>query len=119
MYHPGKVIEIFSYRGREIESAEATTQAAVEMWDDNVLTFLVHPKLAGKLKEGDIVLVDYSPSGASKAVPVPRNLIVKILRGKSGARAWERYKEFHKNQRVAAMSAVPAGIVPQQPAMYR
>lgn len=119
MYHPGKVVDIFSDRNKEIESAEATTQATVEMWDDNVLTFLVHPKLAGKLKAGDLVLVDYSPGGTSKAVPVPRNLIVKILRGKSGAHAWERYKEFHKNQRAAAMSAVPAGIVPQQPAMYR
>lgn len=118
MYHPGKIVEIFSDRGNGVASAEATTQATVEMWDDNILTFSVHPKLKQKIKAGDLVLVDYTPVQVSKMMAAPRNLIVKILRDKSGERVWDKYREFHKN-RAATMMSAQSVVAPQAPAMYR
>lgn len=111
MYHIGKVVEIFSNRDLEVKSAEATVQATVEMWDDNVITFMVHPKLVRNIKVDDLVLVDYSPS--SKNIPVPRNLIVKILRGKKGQEAWEKYRSFHRSR------PSQGAIAPPSPAMFR
>ncbi len=118
MYHPGKVVAVFQHgRRNEVESADGTVQATVEMWDDNILTFSVHPKLKQKIRSGDMVLVDYTPVPVSKMMAAPRNLIVKILRDKSGERVWDKYREFHKN-RAATMSAQSV-MAPQAPAMYR
>jgi len=99
MYHPGKVIAVLSPGDKGVFSADASVQATMKMWDDNVLTMLVEPKIARKIKVGDMVLADYRPvKGLS--VPVPRNTIVKILRGPSADRMWSAYREvFEKRKR--------------------
>jgi hypothetical protein len=103
MYHPGKVITVLSPRDNGVVSADASTQATLRMWDENVLTMLVAPKIASKIKEGDMVLADYRPQ-KGLSVPVPNNVVVKILRGKSAERMWQEYKEIYekkkKNERV-------------------
>ena len=60
MYHPGKVIAVLSARDKNI-SADNSVQATLRMWDENVLTMAVSPKIASKIREGDLVLVDYRP----------------------------------------------------------
>jgi hypothetical protein len=110
MYHPGRVIEVFSSKDKDVESAEETTQATLEMWDENIITFLVAKKIAGKIKKGDIVLVDYRL--ISEKVPVPRHVIVKILKGEKGEEVWGKYKEFYENRkkRVKAIKPQPKFI---------
>jgi hypothetical protein len=97
MYHPGKVVAVLSSEDRNIVSADVSVQATLRMWDDNVLTMLVSPKLAKKVREGDIVLCDYRPE-RGMSVPVPRNVVVKILRGKQAEKMWQEYKEDHEKR---------------------
>ena len=98
MYHPGKVIAVLSPKEKGIVSSDASVQATLRMWDENVLTMLVEPKIALKIKENDVVLCDYRPE-KGYSVPVPRNVVVKILRGKSGDKAWREYKEVHEKRK--------------------
>ncbi|MFN3910273.1 MAG: hypothetical protein ACK4J0_03535, partial [Candidatus Anstonellaceae archaeon] len=61
MYHPGRVLEIFRADDKRLISADQTTQVTCEMWDENILTFLVAKKLEKKIKVGQYVLVSYRP----------------------------------------------------------
>lgn len=96
MYHPGRVLEVFSFKDKQIKSCDATTQAMCEMWDENILTFLVDPKIADDIKVGDIVLVDYRPSPQA---PVPRHTVIKILDKERGERVWKCYKRYYEQKR--------------------
>ena len=97
MYHPGKVVAVLSPSDKGILSADASVQATLRMWDDNVLTMLVEPRLAKKVRAGDTVLCDYRPE-KGMSVPVPRNTIVKILRGRQADRMWQEYREVHEKR---------------------
>ena len=98
VYHPGKVIAVLSPKDRSVLSADASVQATMKMWDDNVLTMLVAPKIAGRIREGDLVLCDYRPE-KGLSVPVPRNVIMKILKGKSAEKMWQEYREIHEKKK--------------------
>lgn len=105
-YHPGKVLEIFSPRDKDIESSDSSTQAVVETWDENVITFLVDPRLVEKIKVGDFVLIDYNL--VLDRAPRPRMVIVKILYGEKAKKVWEAYKEyFKKRPKIRAQVPVP------------
>jgi hypothetical protein len=91
-YHPGKVLKIFSPKDKSIVAADTSTQALVEMWDENVLTVKVDLKVAPKLKTDDYVLIDYNPVSASSAVP--KVIITKIIRGELAKSMWKKYKNF-------------------------
>lgn len=96
MYHPGKVIEVFHPKDKHIKCSEGTTQATLEMWDENMFTFLVAENISGKIKSGDIALVDYRIH--SDKVPVARQVIIKLLDKEKGKRVWETYKEYHQKR---------------------
>jgi hypothetical protein len=98
MYHPGKVIAVLSSTDKSVLSSDATTQATLQMWDENVLTMIVAQKLASKIREGDIVLADYRPQ-KGLSVPVPSNIVVKILRGKAGDKVWHEYREVYDKRK--------------------
>ena len=40
MYHPGKIIEIFS-ASKDVKSTDTSIQVTLEMWDENILTFQI------------------------------------------------------------------------------
>lgn len=92
MYHPGRVLEVFSNIDKSTVSIDNSTQVMLEMWDDNMITVAVDPHLSKTVKKGDVVLVDYTagPNG-------PRLVGTKILRGETGRRTWTQYVE-HKNK---------------------
>jgi hypothetical protein len=98
VYHPGKVIAVLSPREKGVIASDTSVQATMKMWDDNVLTMAVDPKIALKLRVGDIVLADYRPE-KGMSVPVPRNVIVKILRGPSAEKMWQTYREIHDKRK--------------------
>lgn len=93
MYHPGIVLEVFKAKDKNIQSSDNSTQATLEMWDDNLITVLVENRLSKSIKKGDVVLVDYRPMPNA---PVPRLTVSKILRGNSGKDTWKRYKDYQK-----------------------
>ena len=95
-YHVGRILEIFSSSDKSIKSADASTQALVETWDENIITYAVDPKIANELKVGDIVLIDYNPT--SQQPFRPKMIIVKILGGEKGKKTWEAYKEYFKKR---------------------
>ncbi len=96
MYHPAKVLKLFSPKDKEVISADDSLHALVEMWDENIFTVLVDDKLASKIKEGDVVIVDYYP--LSPQSQVPKRVVTKILRGKGAEFLWNTYKSYHKKQ---------------------
>ncbi len=98
MYHPGKVIAVISPHDKGVVSADASVQATMRMWDENVLTMEVAKKIAGKIAAGDIVLADYRPQ-KGMSVPVPRNIIVKILRGKPADALWREYRDVYEKRK--------------------
>jgi hypothetical protein len=103
MYHVGKIIEILSPKDREIISCDDSVQAVVEMWDENILTVSVEDTLKEKVKIKDLVLVDYKPM--SEKLAVPKQLIIKIIRGKKSDAIWKQYKDFHHKGKVLTPKA--------------
>ncbi len=112
MYHIGKVLNVLK-SGKEVVSCDDSVQAVAEMWDKNILTFLVDPKISGQLKKADFVLVDYKPIG--EKIPVPRHIIVKILKGKTAEEVWKEYKKYFadKHKKAANSQIQPPTMVPQ------
>lgn len=101
MYHPGKVVEVFRPSDKDVISSDGTVQATMRMWDENLLTMLVAPKIAKEIKPGQVVLVDYRPDEAHRP-PVPTHVIVKILTGRKADEIWKTYKEVYDKQKRAA-----------------
>ncbi len=101
MYHPGKVIEVLRPADKDVKASGADTQATVRMWDDNILTLLVAPKLAAAIKAGQTVLVDYRPMPDFRAA-VPSHTVVKILEGKKAETVWMAYRDMHDRQKRSA-----------------
>ena len=97
MFHPGKVILIHRSKDRDVKSSDDSTQATLEMWDENIFTCVVEKKIADKLKEEDIVLVDYSP--VSEKVPIARQCVSKIIYKKKAKTLWDRYREYHRDKK--------------------
>jgi hypothetical protein len=91
MFHPGKVLRVFSPSDSDISSSDTGTQVMLNMWDENLTIVLVDKKLADELKIDDIVLVDYRP--LSDTLPVPKLVVTKILRGDAASETWNKYKE--------------------------
>jgi hypothetical protein len=94
MYHIGKVVEIFAGEDKNIVAFDNSTQALLDMWDENMITLGIDPHISKSLKKSDIVLVDYTATQTG-----PRMLVVKILRGEIGTRAWKQYKDQYEKMR--------------------
>ncbi len=111
MFHPGKVIYVFNC-GKDEVSANGEAQATVIMWDENMITLEVHPRIKGNVREGDIVLVDYRPIEKLN-MPVPKQAIVKILRGKKAKDLWAEYAEYHEKRKRSAnrLPTAPQGYI--------
>ena len=109
MYHPGKVIEVLRPTDKQIHAADATAQATLRMWDENILTLMVSPKLASKISPGQMVLVDYRPAPEHHQ-PVPVHIIIKIIEGKKAETIWAAYREMYERQRRAQASQAQSYI---------
>ena len=89
-------MKLLSPADRDVIAADENLHALVEMWDENIFTVIVDAKIAQKIKEGDVVIIDYYPISAQS--PVPKRIITKILRGKPASFLWDTYKSYHKRQ---------------------
>jgi len=96
MYHPGKIVEIFTPKHKHVESSDPVVQAMLEMWDENVITVAVEKKLVSSLKKDDVVLVDYT---------TPKLRVIKILREDIGKNTWRKYKEQFQKRKTEAVVA--------------
>lgn len=99
IHHPGEVIEVLRPTDSDIKSADKDTLATLRMWDENIMTLVVDPKIASKIKAGDKVLVDYRPTGLPEGAEKPlamaqRQRVTKILGSKRGEKIWMEYREF-------------------------
>jgi hypothetical protein len=91
-------MDIYTGTDKSVDAADPSTQAMVRMWDGHTLVINVDSRLKTRLKVGNIVLVDYYPSGKFKA-PVPKILVTKILRGDKARRIAAEYKAYYKRTR--------------------
>ncbi|MBU5537117.1 MAG: hypothetical protein QW818_00605 [Candidatus Aenigmatarchaeota archaeon] len=98
IHHPGEVIEVFRPEDKDVKSADNETLATVKMWDENVLTLVVDPKIARDIQVGDKVLVDYRPVSLGSMVS-PKQLVTKIIDKERAERIWKEYKEYYQRQR--------------------
>ena len=98
MFHPGRVVAVLRGDDKSIIGADKSVQAVISMWDDNLLTCEVDAGISEKIKETDIVLVDYSPK--YQTIPVPRQIIVKILRGEIAKKVWAEYLDRVKKRKM-------------------
>ncbi len=105
MYHPGKVLGIFRSKEKDVKSSDESTQALIEMWDENIFTLLVDPKIAKSLKEKDVVLVDYSP--ISEKMPVAKQTVKKIVYKKKAKKLWDDYKEYARKKKKESATKAP------------
>ncbi|MBU3897158.1 MAG: hypothetical protein KJ697_04490 [Nanoarchaeota archaeon] len=115
IFHPGKVIEVFSSGDKSIKSVNTSIQITLEMWDENILTFDISSKLGKTVKNNDIAIVDYSPK--SDKLSLPKHEIVKILKGNKGKEMWKKYKEYLKKMKPDKTSN-PSPVQVQRPNAY-
>jgi len=94
MFHPGKVLKLFASKDKDVISIDDSLHALVQMWDEHIFTVLVDQKLAQKIREGDVVIVDYYPIAVTSQIP--KRIVTKILRGKASEFLWNSYKDYHK-----------------------
>jgi hypothetical protein len=113
MFHPGKVLRVFSPTDSDISSSDNVTQAMINMWDENLTTVVVHKKLAGEIKVDDVVLVDYRP--ISTTLPVPKLEVTKVLRGNHAVETWKVYKEKQRSLKGKPLPFSPSPGTPVQP----
>lgn len=100
MYHIGKVLHLFKPGTKEIISSDSSVQATVLMWDQNMLTISAEPNIAEKLKIADVILVDYNPMYST--APVPKQVIVKIIRGELAKKLWKEYETYNTQKKEEA-----------------
>lgn len=91
-FHLGKVLKVIR-ADKGVVASDSSVQAVVEMWDKNQLVLNVESSIAPQLRVNDVVLVDYNPiPGISP--PVPKQTIIKALRGRQGRECWELFKKY-------------------------
>ena len=100
MFHVGRVVEIFTGDDRNIVAFDNSTQALLDMWDENMITLAIDPHISKSIKKDDTVLVDYTATQTG-----PRMVVVKILRGEIGKRAWKQYREHFDKMRTGGKPA--------------
>jgi len=89
MHHIGKVLQLFKPNHKNIKSASKSTEAMLEMWDENIITVKVSPSLKS-IKKHDVVLVDYTKP--------PKFMVTKILKGSIAKETWETYKQHYEKK---------------------
>ncbi|QQR92858.1 MAG: hypothetical protein IPJ89_01270 [Candidatus Iainarchaeum archaeon] len=109
MYHLARVLDVFSRNGKAIAS-DTSVQAHLEMWDENILTFDVHPAISDKIAKDQVVLVEYG----FHSPQVPENQIVKILETKQGEESWKRQKSYLNMRKKQMKTAMPLGPMPSE-----
>lgn len=100
MFHVGKVLRVFRPGEKEIVAADSSVQATVLMWDENLLTVGVDPNISEKVKETDVVIVDYNPMYTT--IPVPKQVVVKIVRGELAKKVWKDFSDYHTLKKAEA-----------------
>lgn len=71
---------------------ETDTAATIRFWDSNLHTVKVHKDIAGKVREGNMVLVDYYP--LSERLNRPRMVAMSIVDKKDEKDLWDHYREY-------------------------
>lgn len=110
MFHVGKVLKVFGSDEKTAIGHDKSVQVLLEMWDENLLIVGCEDGLGEKIKEADVVLVDYTPLNVN--APVPRQIIVKLLRGELGKKTWERFGTYNEKRRADSGDSIqqPGGM---------
>ena len=83
-----------------------STQAIIEVWDDNTVLAFVIPELIEKLKEGDIVIYQWI-SNPQNPQAMQAAWVVKILKGEQGVKAWKKFREQNKRNQDKNQNLTP------------
>jgi hypothetical protein len=104
LYHIGMVQHVIS-PGRGIVGSDASVQAVVKMWDENLLILGVNRKIAKIVKKGDYVLADYTP--LSDESPHRKLMLIKILPLEAGSRIWAEFQDEYDRRRMRPVQQPP------------
>ncbi len=98
MYHIGKVVKIYRKREKDLG-----VQATIEMWDENVLTLEVDPRVSKEITVGSFILADYRPI-SGMTVPAAKQLVTRVLDDADATEVWALYKQqAERNKAVARL----------------
>lgn len=111
VYHPGRVLKVFPAEGKQSETA-----ATIKFWDNNLHTVKVSREISNKLREGNVVLVDYY--AISERLNRPRMVAVKIVNKKDENELWSHYQGFLKLKKKAILAKKEAPKPQAQPRPY-
>ena len=96
IFHPCKVLKVLKGE-KDVVASDTSIQVIVEAWDELQWTISLDTKLGSEtLKEGEVVLGDWSINNDTKT---PAMNIIKILKGKKGDEVWKTYKDYLKKQK--------------------
>lgn len=98
MFHPGRVLMVFENDSKQVFGHDKSAQVLVHMWDENLLVVGVETGLNSHVHENDVVLVDYSP--VSPNLPMPRQMVVKVIRGEPAKKLWKHFEENQKKRKL-------------------
>ena len=96
VYHPGKVLKVFPVDGKHGDTA-----ATIRFWDNNLHTVRVSKDISSRIRDGNMVLVDYYP--ISERLNRPRMVAVKIVNKKDEKELWLHYQDFMKMKKKAIL----------------
>ncbi len=99
IFHPARILEVYSPKDANVLSADSITLATIETWDGFQFTLPAEAEIAKDIKNGDIVLIDYTSKAPT--APIPRQIIVKVLRGDKAKKIWKLYSDYHKRKKSA------------------
>ena len=97
VYHPGRVLKVFPSEGKSGETA-----ATIRFWDNNLQTVKVSREISAKIREGNMVLVDYYP--VSERLNRPRMVAINIVDKKDENELWKHYREFLQMRKKAIIA---------------
>lgn len=103
MFQFGKVIKVLGNKEKDLISADSNVVCVLEMWDEIILTAIVHAGLNDQIKTGDYVITEVQAIGPN----LMRQMVTKILRGKTGEDIWKAYRKMFNKRNPQAEIELP------------
>lgn len=103
MFQFGKIVRVLNSKEKDMISADNNVLAVLEMWDDIILTALVHAGLNEKIKAGDYAITEVQMLGPN----MMRHMVVKVMSGKSGEDTWKLYRKMYNKRNPQSEMELP------------
>ena len=91
------MLKVFPAGGKDSDTA-----ATIRFWDSNLHTVKVSKDISEKIRQDQMVLVDYYPM--SERLNRPKMIAMSIVNRKDEKELWDHYQEFLKMRKKAILA---------------